>query len=203
MAIKKSTALVVKEPAETKQLDKYLVEARELKIATPEDVKNATTFLSTLNKFNDKITSEKEKVTKPLNQALKAERERWKPLETKLEVAIALVRRGLTDYQTKAVAAQRVAEKKIVDRVGEGKGKITPETAIRKLDEVATPDQTVATEAGAVQFRAVKKFEVMDLTMLPIEYHLADETKIREAMKQGNELPGVRYYEEQVPYNTR
>ncbi len=197
---KPTTAVAIKE---TKELDKYVEQAQGLKIATPEDMVAATAFLSTLNKFNDKITGEKEKVTKPLNAALSAERARWKPLETKLGAAIDLVRRAMTTYQTAAVAAQKKQEDSIVNRVGEGRGKITAETAVRKLEDVVVPDGTVATDAGAVQFRSVKKFEVMDVTMLPKEYLLPNETMIREAMKQGKELPGVRYYEEQVPYNSR
>jgi hypothetical protein len=193
----------MKIPTEAKEVATLVIKAQELAITDPKGMEEATVFLSNLNKANDKITKEKEKVTKPLNAALKAERERWKPIETKLSDAIALVRRAMTTYQTKAVAEQRAQEDKIVNRVGEGKGKFTTETAVRKIEEIAVPEETVATEQGSVQFRSVQKFEIMDFTLLTDEYKLADETKIREAMKRGTVVPGVRYYEEQVPYNTR
>lgn len=203
MPSKKTTTVAIKSPSEEKQIDIYLKEAHSLKIETPEGMRSATVFLSNLNKANDKVTAEKEKVTKPLNEALRAERNRWKPVETKLAEAIALVRGVMTKYQTESVKKQKEEEAKIAARVGEGKGHLTAETAVRKMEEIEAPEEVVATEAGSVQFRSVMKFEVMDITMLPKEFLLPNEVKIRENMKQGNTIPGVRYYEEQVPYNSR
>lgn len=203
MTTKKTTALAIKPPAEVKQLDVLVTQAQSLLIESPKDMQDATTFLSTLNKFNDKITTEKEKVTKPLNAALKAERERWKFTETKLAGAIAFVRRKMTDYQTAAVKKQQEEEAAIAARVGPGKGKISVETAVKRMDEVEVAEGVVTTDAGAVQFRAVQKFEVEDIQKLPWEFLVPNEVKIREAMKAGTAVPGVRYYEEQVPYNTR
>ena len=201
---KKTTAVVLsKVPAETKQLDTYLEQAHALKIEGDDDMKDATTFLSVLNKFSDKITGEKERVTKPLNQALKVERERWKPLETKLDEAISLTRRAMTSYQTAAVKKQKEEENNIAKRVGEGRGKLSMETAVKRMDAIETPETTVATDAGAVQFRTVQKFEIMDITLVPHDFLLPNEVKMRETMKAGIPIPGVRYYEEQVPYNTR
>jgi hypothetical protein len=77
------------------------------------------------------------------------------------------------------------------------------ETAMEKMDAVEAPDARVATEAGSLRFQTKKEFEVMDMSALPLEYHLADEIEIRKAMKNGIELPGVRYFTIEVPYNTR
>jgi len=43
----------------------------------------------------------------------------------------------------------------------------------------------------------------MDVTMLPHEYILPNETKIREVMKEGVELPGVRYFTIQISKNNK
>lgn len=176
-------------------------QAQTLTITNDIQLKNAVEILSTLNQYNDKITEEKEKVTKPLNEALKAERARWKPLETMYEQAITLIRSKMTAYQTELVRLQKEKEQKIADRIS--KGTLKMETGIKKLENLPTVEKEHATEKGLVQFREVKRFEVTDIKALPTEYILPNETAISNAMKLGKEIPGVRYYTEQVPVNYR
>lgn len=190
-----------------KKMSPAIKEAENIVIKDADDMKQATEVLSVLNRFNDAMTAEKERVTKPLLQALNAERKRWKPLETMYEGAIALLRRKMTKYQTDETAKAKAEEAKIAARVGEGKGKLKVETAVRKMGEIEAPDKRVSTNAGMVKFRPVKKFEVTDLSALANYadggYILPNETAIRKAMMSGIEIPGVRYYEEQVPVNIR
>lgn len=175
--------------------------AQDITIQSHEQMTEAVSFLSQLTIQLSRMTTEREKVTKPLNEALKAERGRWKPLETMLEGAILSVRKAMTVYQTEAAQKAKEAEEKIIARVGEGKGKFTIDTAVRKIGEVDHAEPSIATDVGMVKFRTQKKFEVMDITLVPMEYLLADEVAIRKAMGAGIEVAGVRYYEEQVPVN--
>lgn len=186
-----------------KKVNPLVTRAQSFEIKTADDMKEATEMLSQMNRIGDAIEAEKQKVLKPLNQALKAERARWKPIETMWETGITAIRRAMTVYQTEAARLAREKEDKIAARVGEGKGKLKAETAMQQISEIERPDSSIATTEGAVQFRTVKKFEVTDMTLLPIKYHIADEAKIKDAMRAGTELPGVRYYEEQVPVNFR
>ncbi len=186
-----------------KQLFPIVTQAINVIITDKTTLTLATELLSKLNQFNDKITEEKERVTKPLNEALKAERSRWKPLESQYTQAIDHLRTQMSEYQTAEVKRQREEEAKIASRIAPGKGKLSLETATKKLEAVEKPDKEVATEAGLVQFREVKRFEVVDMKVLPIEYHLPDEKMIQALMKDGKELPGVRYFTEQVPVNYR
>ena len=172
-----------------KEASPLVAKAEAIEIKTPMALDLAVGLLSDLNKFVDRITEEKEKVTKPLNEALKAERGRWKHLETAYEVAIALLRTKMTAYQTfKKNEAEKIAE-----RVSNGKMKI--ETAVNKLATLDTPT--------SAKFREIKKFEVISLKDLPLEYHLANEVAIRKAMGEGVEIKGVRYFVEEVPVNVK
>lgn len=172
-------------------------------IASPKDMETATIELSRLNQALDAITGEKEKVTKPLNAALKAERSRWKPSEDALEEAIARIRRKMTDYQTAALAKAELEAAAIADRAKPGRGNLSDGTAMRKIGEIDRPESRIETSAGKLRFEAVRCFEVMDVTMLSKEYILADEAKIRADMRKGIEVAGVRYYTEQRPINNR
>lgn len=184
-----------------KSLSPIVDQALSIIIKKPADMVIATEILSKLNSFNDRIAEEREKVTKPLMEALKAERARWKPAESANEEAINYVRKEMTRYQTEQIAIQKAKEQAIAAKVS--KGEIELDKAVAKIEKIKAPADNIATTAGDVQFVEVKKFEVVDISKLPIEYHLSDEVKIRAKLKQGVELPGVRYWTEQVPRNYR
>jgi hypothetical protein len=168
-----------------------------------KDMQNAATVLSRLNQYNDKLEEERLKVTTPLNEALKAARALFKPLETKLETSIAFIRMAMSTYQTEANRLAKVEEEKIAVRVAPGKGNLSFDTASRKIEAIDRPEGKVSTDEGSVQFITRKKFEVVDIALLPKEYIVSNDVAIRKAMLEGKELPGVRYYEVQEPRNMR
>lgn len=179
-------------------------QALSLSIESAEDMGTATLILTEANRLLDAVTKEKERVTKPLNEALRNERSRWKPIEETLSGAVASLRSKMSAYQTAERARVRSEEERIAARVGEGRGKIRVETAVRKIGEVAVPEPKVeASNGGSVKFRTVRKFEVIDVSLLPKECMLANETQIRKLMAAGIEVPGVRYYEEESVINSR
>lgn len=186
-----------------KEVSPIVERAQALTIKDEKTMTGGAELLSTLNIRLDKIVAEKEKVTKPLNEALKNERARWKPFEIQLDEAIALIRRKMSAYQTEQKRLADEEEARIAARVKEGRGNLKPETAVRKMEEIERPAGAVTAASGMVKFNTVKVFEVMDLTLLPIEYHLANEVMIRKAMAAGIELPGVKYSTEQRPANYR
>lgn len=200
MAVKKQEVEIV-EFKKTESV--WLTKAKELEIKGEDDMKVAVELLSQLNQINDARTEEKEKVTKPLNLALKNERARWKPGEEQLEMMISMIRSKMSKYQTEAVRIAREEEDKIIGRIGEGKGKLKVETAVAKLEDVEHAPDRIAGNSGMVKFKTVKKFEVVDVKILPPEFLLPNEVAIREAMTNGRELDGVRYWDEQVPINFR
>lgn len=163
----------------------------------------ATETLSQANQYLKALTIDKETMTKPLNDALKAIRAKYAPTEKALEEIIVSIRKAMTTYQTEQLKKQQEEEEKIAARVGDGKGKLQLETAVKKIAEIPQVEKKVATDSGSVTFKPVKKFEVTNCSQLPAEYILPNETAIRLAMGKGIELPGVRYFTEQVPINRR
>jgi len=168
-----------------------------------KDMESAAVVLSTINKYRDEIKEKKESVTKPINEALKNIRSLFKPLEEKLDSSISLIRTEMTRYQTDEMKRVADEKSKIENRIGEGKGKIGFETAVKKIENIEKPEQNVNVSNGSVGFVKTRKFLVENVSLLPVEYVLPNEVLIRNAMKTGIELPGVRYYDEMVPRNTR
>jgi len=186
-----------------KEMAPIVKQAISMKIANPNDMTEATEVLSKLNIFSDRMQEEKERITKPANEILKAERSRWKPLETMYDNATTHLRSLISAYQTEQVRKQREEEAKIAARVGEGKGKLKIETAVRKMGEVDAPLEKVSTESGMLKFREDKKLKITDAAKIPREYLVVDEKKVLEALKAGIEVKGAEIELIQVPINFR
>lgn len=140
--------------------------AENLQVMDEESKTKAATMLNNLKDVQKRVVSYKEAKTKPLNQALKVIRDETREIEGALTTAIETTRSKLNAYQTEQ---KRIADKKAEDiaaRVGEGKGKFTAETAVRKIDELDKPSQSVATGAGEVKFRNVKKLVITDRQLM-------------------------------------
>ena len=192
---------MTKEITIQKELSAYEVSANKLVIKTETDRNDAVSLLSNVNKVLDKATEEKEKVTAPLNEALKAERARWKPIETACSTAIATIKAKMVTFQMALEASRRVKEAKIEAKVESGV--LTPQTASRKLEALATIRRTVTTDAGAISWRTVKRVDIFDTSALPARYMIPNETMIRKDALAGIEIPGVRITEDKVPANFR
>jgi hypothetical protein len=184
-----------------KEINPIIEKAQKIEIESKEDMTEATTALSQLNKFYDNLTEEKEKLTKPINSALKEIRARYKPVEEMLDGAISVIKSKMGKYQMDALQAQKEAEAKIASRVS--RGTLGIEKAIEKIGDIDAPEEKIKTEEGGVSFRLVKKFRIMDKTFIPYEYLEPNEVKIRQAMVAGIEIKGVEYYEEQSVINRR
>lgn len=177
------------------------------KITNPSNMVTATELLSQINQYADQIDEKKQEITKPLNTALKSVRGLFAPLEKRLEAGRDNIRALMGQFQTEQVKIQREEEAKLAARVRDGKGGLKAETAARKMDELDKPEQNVVAQSGSVQFRTVRKFKVDSILFMiektGVQYILVDEVAVRKAMIAGVAIPGVEYYDEQVPFNTR
>ncbi len=186
-----------------KKVSALASQVESLEIVDATSMQSGVVILSNMNKYMDSVKEQKEKLTKPINESLKNIRAMFKPLETTYEIAIEALRGKMTKFQTESVAKARIEEQKIADRVGSGTGHLKIETAIKQIEKVETPEKEISTTSGLVQFVETKKFEVTNLAAVPVDYILPNEVAIRNAMKLGKEIPGVRYYTEMVPRNFR
>jgi hypothetical protein len=165
-------------------------------IITTDDLANATSVLSTLNQHLDAITTEKEKVTKPLNEALKAERARFKPTEERLTQAIVSIKAMMSQY------LQNEQKKKDDALAALASGTADLAQAVTLAGQETTSANS-STGNGKVSFITVRKFRITDITKVPHAYLLPNEPLIRQAMKDNTPIEGVTYYEDKQIRNTR
>lgn len=186
-----------------KKVSPLILKAEKLVISGPKDMDEANTLLSQMNKANDLIKKTKDETYKPAYATVVAIRKQWKGIEDLFGGGIDGLRRKMGAYQTEQKRLADDEAKRIASRVGPGKGNLKPETAVKQMEAIDQPAAVIAGDAGLTKFRTEKRFEVEDFAKLPDEYKVANETAIRAAMKNGTEVPGVRYFEEQVPVNIR
>ena len=168
-----------------------------LVVTDKKTLEQASDIRSKAKKYLKDLTTEKEKVTKPLNDALKAERARFKPLEEAAEKVIKYLDRQMTDYQTAEAAKAEAAKEKIANRIGDGKGKLQLETAMNKIAEVETPDEVV----GNTQFVTAYELIITDMKAIPDEY-LKIEVRtmaLTAALKSGLKIAGAELKEVKKP----
>lgn len=176
---------------------------RNFSISGESDMETAAEKLTELNRMADRIAEEKEKVTRPLNEALKAERSRWKPLEAKIEEGISIIRGEMGRYQTEENRRVKAEEAAIAARVGQGKGKLRIETAVSRIENIEKPIEKVAARNGQVTFRTVEELVIWDETLVPREFLAVDEARVKAALKAGMAVPGAGLEERSVPVNAR
>ncbi len=172
-------------------------------INSDSELEAASEVLSQLNQYNDSLKAEKKKLTEPANSTLKAIKAFFAPIEERVLPHIDAIRGAMAYYQTEKVRLAREEEAKILSRVGEGKGKLKFETAVKKMGEVEKPMEKIATASGGLRFREDKKLRIVDIAKVPREYMVVDEKKVLDALKGGASVPGCEIELVQVPINSR
>lgn len=190
-----------KELTITKEINPLLLKAQTLEITSPKDMISATEILSQANKFLDKLTEDKEKMTKPINELLKEIRAKYKPNEEILTNIIKNIRLNMSTYQTEQLRLKRIDDEKIAARVAKGTLKV--DTAIAKMEENQGPDQTIASDSGQIKFRTDKKLKITDPLAIPREYLEINEKEVLDALKLGKSIPGAEIELIQIPINSR
>ena len=174
----------------------------ELKIKDDEGLTEATTLLTNVKKLSKWLTGEKEKIVKPMREAMNAARGLFAPLEDQVEDAEKKIKSAMITYQTKKEAEQKKKEESIEKRVESGQ--LKEETGVRKLEELGELKSNVKVETGAAAFKKVKTVRVLDKDKVPDEYWIIDMVTLRSAAltasktqdKLGEVIPGVEVYEE-------
>lgn len=155
------------------------------------------------------ITEHKERKTKPMNEALKAVRADYKPFETQIESALAILDKAMSTYQTAETKRVQEEEAKIAVRVGAGKGKLSADTASDRIAEIDKPDTRVVTTAGATSFRPHQQLKIIDMNMITayviktgdFSFFDLDEATLKSVLLSGKVVPGAEIETIQIPVN--
>lgn len=188
--------------------------ATNLVIKTPEGYGQAAKRLTQLKEEIDRVEAEKDSVFKPINAGLRAFSALVKrALDPLLQYEISIKRAmivysdeqdRLRDEQQRRdnEAARKEQERlqEIADRAAANGQESKAEAFQERAAAVVAPVvQTQTPKIGGISIPKVWTFEITDSDLIPREYLIVDETRIRRvvtALKGDTKIPGVRVYEQ-------
>lgn len=144
---------------EKSQVGKAMQAASAVIITTPEELTKATDVLGRIKKLAKIIEEKKKAITSPMNEALKAARALFAPMESDLETAERLIKGKMVAYDTKARAEEAAARAKVADKVETGKMKF--ETAEKKMAAIPVTETKVEGNTGAAVTFKIRKVAVV------------------------------------------
>lgn len=178
-----------------KEVSKIVSVANELKVATKDDLQEATNLLAKIKTIGKEILFAKEKITKPLNETLKNVRAFFAPVENEWLRSEKIVKDKMLDYQRAEMAKADIEAAKVEKKVEAGK--MSFEKAAEKIEAV-TPDKSIKADngGGSASFKKIKVVKVEDESLVPDEYWVLDMVKVRKVALAGIPIPGVKVVEE-------
>lgn len=175
--------------------------AHSLVISTQEDMETATTLLSQMNVVMDAVTKEKERVTRPLLDALEAERSRWRPIETAYKSEIVPLRERISTYQTAQTRLQEAEAARLASEIVAGN--VSLDDATTALSTLQKPSERIITPSGGMTFREKTVLKIIDEKVIPRAYLVPDEAAIMIVLSAGKKVKGCGLEIIQVPINRR
>lgn len=133
--------------------------------------------------------------TAPLREAEKWVNDQFRPVLNRLTETEATLKKMLGAFAAKQQAAQRALAVKAAELAPKA---VTKEAYVEALAQV---QQAAPVKVQGVSTRTVWKFRVVNADDVERGYCSPDEVKIRAAVAagaRGNDIPGVRIYEDQV-----
>ena len=190
MEIAKEVQALIKRQAEG--ADKV---AKEIIIKNQNDFEKASELFLKVKQAGKYIASEKEKMTRGLLDTLANIRSFFKPYEIMQSNAEKEIGNKILAYQLEEEKKSQIKIDAVVEKVE--KGKMTFEKANEKIETLEVA-KTVEVNTGAVQFKTIRDYEIIDEKLIPKKYWVLDLVKLRKDALDGVEIPGVKVVEKKI-----
>lgn len=178
--------------AENRRATMMSTSAQALFIQTDEEYQEAAAVLTQIQTRIKEIEAERVKITKPLNQSLRAINALFKGPKGEYEKAKALFKARMQDF-LKRKEEQRQQALEAAQQASDQGDQNAFYMQAQAAHDAATPF------VGNVHTRDSWKFEVQDITKVPLDFLMVDERKLRafvNANKDSVAIPGVRVYKD-------
>ncbi len=174
------------------EVQEFLYNSQELSIATADDYSKAGDTLKLVNHKIKTVEAKRVEYTKPLLDQKRL-------IDSDFKAVIEPLKAFVTEVKGKMVEWAREEQKRKdaeQARIEEEAKKANPETLEVEVP-VVNDMKTTRGEVSTTSIKKVWKFEVMDETMVPAEFMMVDEAKIKQAIKEGNHfIKGVKIYQD-------
>lgn len=175
--------------------------AKEIQIGTHGDAEYAAEFLSKANRALDFLEEKETERTKRLKEELAYIKESYIEPKKALKAIIADLREKLSTYQTQgAILAAKEADLIAAKALS---GRLSPEKAVQKLDEIDAPVKKIVVDSGKLSFIAKQTLDIQSFDAIPRSYLIPFDELILKDLKVGIKVPGCAIKIVQVPINRR
>lgn len=203
------TALLRINPQQDVEVMNFYAEAMKLLeyangrvIATAEDTKLATNDLSLIAKLKKAMETKRKDYLQPFQEHVKEVNDIYKTLMLPIETADKVTREKVQTFMHEQERIRQEQERinRLKIEAAEAEMKLKGElTESVNLVEVIDVQKKVNTDMGSIGTMKVRKWEVEDITKVPIEYLIVDITAIGKLVRAGiPALPGIRIWTEEV-----
>lgn len=177
-------------------------QAMDMKIADDAGVGSASVVLKNISEMKKGIEERRKFFVAPLNDQVKKINELFKDIVFPLEEADKMIRGKVSTYRSEQAEIARKEQERLNREAAERQKALDAEAKALNVEPVKVAAPVVAPppkSIGNVQTRKVWKFEITNRSVVPAEYLVVDEVKVRQAVMSGaREIPGVRIYEEET-----
>ena len=178
-----------------------LLEQGSLEIQDETSLMQASETLWAIRTFLKKVESVRVFFTKPLNDHLKDINAEFKQISAPLSILDKQITQKLKNYRQQ-IEAKRLEEQARLDAEAQAR----QETSL--IPEVIAPivpaqSKSVQTETGKITFIKIRRWELEDISKVPLEYLKLDDAKITAVIKAGGNIPGIRPWFEEIPQSRR
>jgi hypothetical protein len=164
-------------------------------IQNVDDYKKALECLLSLSVIKLELDSKRQFFSKPLYDQMRRINAYFDQYLKPIEEADKILRQKIVQYRALKWEEFKQQEKEIYERIKDELGS----TELPPVVVTPTLAKNEVVSGGEITFRVVKKWVVEDESKLPREYLKPDDKKIAEAVKKGEEIPGVKVYTEEEP----
>jgi len=181
--------------------------AKSLTITTAKERDSGADILSSVKTLGKEVEQRRKYFVDPLNAAVKSMNAHFRPWTDRLEGIERIIKTKIGGFiriqEEEARKERERVERENAKRMAAFEKKVdagkTVAPPVLKTVEVQAEKKFETTSGAKIHTMKKRCFKVTDLATLPIEYHIADETKIRKVVQAGvSTIPGVQIWEEDV-----
>jgi hypothetical protein len=180
--------------------------AKELVISDDQSLMLANDILQSAKNLKKALENEQDKKTRPLNDQKQAIIDSFKPYKIEIEALIKVLseqkiipyqmalKKQIEDYKREEAERLRKEHEKVA---AEGKivEAISIENQLNVVEEIKA-DNKITSMYSKSSINMVWTHEIIEPSVIPNEYLMPDEKKIKEAIKKGvRDIKGVRIFE--------
>ena len=171
-------------------------------IGDGQDIKTATDDLSIIARLKKAIEERRREYVGPLNDHLRAVNEAFRGLTDPISQADTITRRKILDFRAEQERIRIEQERinRLREEAAQAEMRLKGELSEPLAQIPVSPESPsiYRTDSATLGKTTIKKWEVVDLQLVPIEYLVIDAAKVGKVVRAGiPSIPGIRIWTEE------